>query len=276
MRLSPEQREQYELAGYVVADDAVEPGVLPALREAARRVKSKVRAESVHVFTHRAPGGEAWAIRGLFAPELGEPLFVEYLVSRPVLEYAHAFLGDALRLGGILLYTNPLAVDYSFGWHRDMETPDGTEAEELAALNRPLLGLRWHLALVADCCLMVVPGSHHRSRTARERECLVNRRHDAIPGQTVITLEPGQTVFWNGNLIHRGTMWRHVERFTLVGAWRRHRDDDPPEQTDPRLRWMLAEDVRPVLPESMRPYYDRWRALQLADQATARGQAFTS
>ena len=32
----------------------------------------------------------------------------------------------------------------------------------------------------------------------------------------------------------------------------------------PELRWMLREGVRDTFPESLRPYYDRWRELHAA------------
>lgn len=262
--LTNTQIEEYETQGYFVADDAVEPGMLPSLLAATRRAKARVRAGEVDLFTHRDAAGEPWAIRGLFAPEFDEPLFAEYLMSRPILEYVQPFLGSELRLGGVLIFTNPYGSDYGFGWHRDFgkEKRDGTEEEELAILNRPIVSLKWHLALVDDDCLMVVPGSHKRYRTAHERECLLNTRHDDIPGQTVISLKAGQSAFWSGNLIHRGVMRKDVERLTLAGSWRKHGAEDATEETDSRLKWMLAENVRGALPSSMLPAYDRWRALQ--------------
>ena len=81
-----EQAEQFETDGYFVADDAVEPGMFDELAAAARRVKHKVRSGQVDVYTHWATdeNSEPWAIRGLLAPEFDEPVFAEYLTSRPV------------------------------------------------------------------------------------------------------------------------------------------------------------------------------------------------
>ena len=57
-------------------------------------------------------------------------------------------------------------------------------------------------------------------------------------------------------------MKKDVERLTLAGSWRKHQPGDAMEDTDSRLRWMLAENIRSALPEAMVPAYDRWRALQ--------------
>ena len=56
---------------------------------------------------------EPWAIRGLLAPEFDEPVFAEYLASGPVMEHVHAFIGDDLTMGSILVFTNPHHADYS-------------------------------------------------------------------------------------------------------------------------------------------------------------------
>lgn len=262
--LTPELMEQYHTEGYFIVDDAVEPGMLEPLLAASRRVKEKVRSGAVDLFTHWAKPGEPWAIRGLFAPEFGEPIFMEYLMSRRIMGYVEPFLGKEMRLGGVLIFTNPHDADYGFGWHRDFgkEARDGTEEVELAVLNKPMGSIKWHLALVDDACLQLVPGSNRRYRTPYERECLLNTRHADIPRQKVVRVKAGQTCFWSGSTIHRGVMKKDVERMTVVGSWSKHREGDAPQETDPRLRWMLAENVRGFLPEAMRPMYDRWRALQ--------------
>ena len=63
--------------------------------------------------------------------------------------------------------------------------------------------------------------------------------------------------------MHRGVMKKDVERLTLAASWSKHSEDDEPEKVDKRLRWMLADNVRPALPEELHTPYDRWRGLQL-------------
>lgn len=258
-------RAQYETQGFFVADDAVDPAMMQPLLDATIRAKKKVRNGNVDLFTHRAPDGDPWAIRGLFAPEMGEPIFAEYLMSEPVMHYVRPFLGHELRLGGVLIFTNPYSADYGFGWHRDFGSNerDGSYEVEMEILNRPIKSFKWHLALVDDECLQIVPGSHRRYRTDHERKCLLETRHDDIPGQYAIPLKAGQTAFWSGNLIHRGVMKKDVERLTLAGSWNKHDPADKPSEADKRLKWMLADNVRGYLPKAMRPLYDRWRTLQL-------------
>ena len=262
-----EHKEQYEKQGFFIVDDAVAPEMMDPLLQATKRVKAKARSREVDLYTHRTPEGEPWAIRGLFAPEFGEPVFAEYLMSDPVMDYVKPFLGKELRLGGVTIFTTPDEVDWSGGWHRDFgkNERDGTPEVELEILNRPMTSLKWHLALVDDPHLQLVPGSHKRYRTDEERECLHNTRHADLSTQKVIELKAGQTIFWSGNTIHRGIYKTKPERLTLAGSWRKHTEGDAPEPVDERMKWQLADSVRDFLPEAMHPAYDRWRALQLED-----------
>ena len=137
-----QQAEQFETDGYFIADDAVAPNLFDELAAATRRVKHKVRSGQVDVYTHWATdeNTEPWAIRGLLAPEFDEPVFAEYLMSKPVMDYVHHFIGTDLTLGSILLFTNPHHADYSIGWHRDwgkLERDLDYDAE-MAILGKPL------------------------------------------------------------------------------------------------------------------------------------------
>src|SRR5204863_7034687 len=115
-----------------------------------------------------------------------------------------------------------------------------------------------------------------RYRTAHERECLHHSQHADISGQETIELKAGQTAFWSGHLIHRGIMKKNVERMTLSGMWQQYKEDDVPQQTDPRFKWLLAENLRGALPEAMRPLYDRWRRLQVKSERAVRWPAVSN
>ena len=149
--------------------------------------------------------------------------------------------------------------------HRDLgsQERDGTEAQELKILNKSQTGLRWHLALVDDACLQIVPGSHKRYRTEHERSCLLETRNEDIPGQYTIQLSAGEAVFWNGNSIHRGIYKRDYERLTISASWSKFIQGLSPSKVDSRLEWRLNSDVRANLPLELHQYYDRWYELQL-------------
>jgi ectoine hydroxylase-related dioxygenase (phytanoyl-CoA dioxygenase family) len=262
-----DQVDHYNSQGYMIVDDLADGEMLQRLLRASERAKAKVRAGEVDVYTHWATkdNKEPWAIRGILAPEFDETVFAEHMLSDSIMKYVHYFLGTELRLGSILIFTNPYHKDWGLGWHRDLgkQERDGSYDQEMTILNKPQFGMRWQLALVDDACLMLVPGSHRRYRTDHERECLINDGHADIPGQMAIDLKAGQAAIWNGNTIHRSVIKKDVERLTIAGSWSQNRDSDEPEETDVRFTWRLKDSVRAHLPQKMHIHYDRWRALQL-------------
>ncbi len=274
--LSQQQVGQYREDGYLITEDAVQPEMLEELTGAALRVVGRIRSGEVvddddGVDTNGS-GAEPAFVTGLMAPEFGEPVFAEYLGSEEVAACVRPFLGDELRLGWVHLCA--IAGDYKGNWHRDVGGQDRNAGyeEEMALLARHRKHLvKWHLALVDDPCLWIVPGSHRRFRTDREKECLMKGGQGELPGGLRIDLEKGQTIFWNGNTIHRGRKPEGMEeRSTLMGALIDHRSEyDDGEKGD--QRWLLAGNVRGSLPERTRRYYDNWRSLAEPRMAAAGG-----
>ena len=266
---TPLQVEQYREQGYFIVDDAVSPDMLAALDVGTRCAVEKVRSGAVVATAERistgGPGVEPRHVLGLIAPEFGEPVFAEYLLSEPVESYVRALVGGPLRLGWVGLIVLHGPTEYDTGWHRDFgqEERDGSREVELEILSRYRKNLvKWHLALVDDACLWLVPGSQRRYRTEQEREVLINNRKGDVPNAQQIVLQKGQTIFWNGNTIHRGRLPAGVnERLTLTGALVKH-EEDQREALDERFRWQLADNVRAGLPARMQSYYDRWRRVQ--------------
>lgn len=270
---SEAQIQQYNDQGYFIADDAVASDMLPMLTEATRRVGDKVRSGEVIDNTNQigtdGEGKNPVVIMGVMAPEFGEPIFAEYLASEPVERYVHPLLGEELRLGWVTVFAIQ-GSGYQCGWHRDFgaEERDGSYEVEMEILSRYRKNLlKWHTALVDDSCLWIVSGSQRRYCTEHEREVLItNKGVGNIPGAKQIMLKRGQTIFWNGNTIHRGIMPAGIEeRLTLCGCLVKHQADDSLEPLDERFRWRLADNVREALPEKIRLYYDRWKQLQIVD-----------
>lgn len=262
-----QQIQHYRDQGYFIADDAITSDMVIALKVALERCEQKIRCgdviddperirvngKSVHSFSH---------IRALLAPEFEEPVFAQYIASEPILRYVRLILGDQLRLG----WVSAFVVDnepYQVGWHRDIgkEERDGSYDVEMEILSRVRKNtLKWHVALIDDPCLWLVPGSHRRYRTAEEREFLVGGATGELSTGKQIVLKKGQTLFWVGNTIHRGVMpHRTNRRLTLTAALARYRHGDPVEELDERYRWMLANNVRASFTQKGQGFYDNWR-----------------
>ncbi|KAF7189979.1 hypothetical protein HII31_08801 [Pseudocercospora fuligena] len=106
--------------------------------------------------------------------------------------------------------------DWSLRWHRDDIGPDVSPEEELERLQEPMLHAQWNLALYEDQSLIVVPGSHERARTPMESGA--DPYEDDMPGQLAVKVYPGDIVFYNNNILHRGVYDSRTERMTLHGT----------------------------------------------------------
>ena len=262
-----QQVEQYRDQGYFIADDAVAPDMLVVLTAASERATARVRSgEIIDDPTGVRTGGEGddtTFLSGLMAPEFGEPVFAEYLGSELLARYLQPFIGDELRLGWVHLCTT--TGDYEIGWHRDTggNDRDGSYEVEMEILARHRSNfMKWHLALVDDPCLWIVPGSQRRYRSDAERDVLMNDPRGEIPGAQKIDLKRGETIFWNGNTIHRGLKPDGLpERRTLMGALIAHRTGYDANGEKGDHEWLMADNIRDSLPERTRRYYDNWREL---------------
>ncbi|KAI0477289.1 phytanoyl-dioxygenase family protein [Xylariaceae sp. FL0804] len=126
--------------------------------------------------------------------------------------------------------------DFDLEWHRDDVPRTATPAEEEARLHYcryfrprhrhgegdgeeagpPPAHAQWNLALFEDASLVVVPGSHRRARTKAEREAEPREAH--LPGELVVELGPGDVVFYDNNILHRGVYDAKKERMSLHGS----------------------------------------------------------
>ena len=147
-------------------------------------------------------------------------------VIKAVLELAPGAAGDdELVMELFNLLVSP-AKDFELVWHRDDVRPDVSIEEEARVLEEKAPGGRqlhaqYNIALFEDESLVVVPGSHRRVRTEVERSA--DPREGNMPGQMVVKLKPGDAVFYDSNILHRGVyrgvdVGRDAERMTLHGS----------------------------------------------------------
>lgn len=124
------------------------------------------------------------------------------------------------------LLVAPETKDFELRWHRDDISEHATAEEELSQLAAKAPGGRqshcqYNLALCPDASLIVVPGTHARARTQVEREA--DPYAAELPDQLVVQLQPGDAVFYNSNILHRGVYLGKSEggvetRLTLHGS----------------------------------------------------------
>jgi len=161
MRLSAEQLQEYQAAGFVVLDTMVPVGLLEPLRAAAARATARARAGGwAHgIRTAASPfppydqdaTADVWAVHLLVHPDMGEPAFLDWYGSDEVRSACAQLLGlqggdrvaatqpgacpaQQLQLQLVNMLINPERVAFGLPWHRDLVAASATDAEELTVL----------------------------------------------------------------------------------------------------------------------------------------------
>jgi len=141
--------------------------------------------------------------------------------------------------------------DFELCWHRDDVRPDVTPEDEEQQLKEKSpegkqLHAQYNIALFDDASLVVVPGSHRRIRTDEERNAAPFEPN--LPGQIVVEMKPGDAVFYNSNILHRG-VYRGIDTPTNLGRMTLHGSVG--------LAGHGRERARQVLQHAVGPWIDR-------------------
>ena len=182
------------------------------------------------------PGDNIWGVQHLLHPDMNvRDTFAELYFSDAILDVVKELVGlkndekadDKLVMELFNLLVSPSENrDFELAWHRDDIKPETNPEEEQRILqekspNGCQLHAQYNIALFDDASLIVVPGSHKRVRTPEERNA--DAYEPNMPGQLVVELKPGDTVFYNSNILHRGTYKgvdtsKELGRMTLHGS----------------------------------------------------------
>lgn len=169
---------------------------------------------------------DIWGVSSLLHPDLKElsTPYHDFYADKKLLAVVRDILQceeEQISMELLNMLINPLT-DFELDWHRDTIKPEVSPEEELEQLlTNPYAGTQFNLALTNDECLIVIPKSHNRIRTAEERKITLNpeTRKDHITGQIFVNLKPGDVVFYNSNILHGAKFKSANERITLHGSY---------------------------------------------------------
>jgi hypothetical protein len=259
--LDKAQLEQFYEDGYVIIP-GINESVYDRVKAAAERATAKARDgvwPDVRVVGGDGPR-DIWGVSNLLHPDLGEPAFADYLATDEVLETAGDLLPGPLRLSLTNMLVNPALRNHAIRWHRDTDEPGLSGEEELALLRKSMNHTQWNAAIHAESCLRIVPGSHTRNITDAERDILVNRPFEPMPGELKVHLQEGETVYYNALLLHKGDYPKDQRRLTLHAAIVLSCPDDMFGLHYDAVKFMEAPDFRSGLPAALHPLLDNWLA----------------
>ena len=182
----------------------------------------------------KPPKEGIWGIQHLLHSSMpGRNAFAEMYFSDTVLDVVKELVSlkdaessdDALVMELFNLLVSPTGKrDFELCWHRDDVRPDLDPAEEQRQLDEKSpqdrqLHAQYNIALYEDSSLVVVPGSHRRVRTQTEREA--DPYAAELPGQVTVTLNAGDGLFYDSNILHRG-VYKGIDAETETGRMTLH------------------------------------------------------
>jgi hypothetical protein len=214
---------QYEDEGYLIMREAFPPERVKALRLAVIGMIDRALAGQCELKwidrDKRLPARTGHMLH----PDKYDPAWAEWLAEDLVF-YIDALVGDTARHSLFGMLAGGGGQSYRQAWHRDVGKPGSPDEEEFlrrfhghfVQFNAPLVQ--------GDSFLQIVPASHLRASTDEElwtaKEGAKAETED-MPGAMVVEMEPGDIVFYNANLWHRGWNPAGKKRWTLHAAfWR--------------------------------------------------------
>ncbi|KAK7520936.1 phytanoyl-CoA dioxygenase family protein [Phyllosticta citriasiana] len=235
--------------GFVIIRSLLSPTKLASLRAATTSTIALARSGAwPHIrtvpkqfppwpSTPPSDGAGIWGVQHLLHPDLpGHDAYASAYFDAGVMGVARALLSGndadsdaALTDDDLVMELWNLLVgvtgrDFELRWHRDDVPASLDAAGEARALGLDERGnkhatpahAQWNLALYDDESLVVVPGSHRRPRTDEERAA--DPFAPDLSGMRHVRLGPGDVVFYDNNILHRGVYRKGVERATLHGS----------------------------------------------------------
>ncbi|KAE8453728.1 hypothetical protein EG329_009239 [Mollisiaceae sp. DMI_Dod_QoI] len=219
--------------GFVLIPSVLTPEQLSTLRSASAETISLARSGNwpyVRTLPKQFPpwtiepganpaAGGIWGVQFLMHPSLpNSSTFVKSYFSSGITDVVKELLECedeelVMELFNILIRPDR---DFELRWHRDDIPATASAEEELERLREPAWHAQWNMALYDDDSLIVVPGSHTRARTQVERNA--GPFEKGLPGEIKVRMKPGDVVFYNNNILHRGAYVSTKERMTLHGS----------------------------------------------------------
>ncbi|MSR83586.1 MAG: hypothetical protein EXS58_11800 [Candidatus Latescibacteria bacterium] len=217
--LTPAERSAFDEQGYLILRQVFSPQRVQALRGAVEGLMERALAGRCEVRWLDRERGIPDRISHLLHPDKFDPAYAEWL-DQDLAAHFEALVGPVRHsLFGMLAGGG--GQPYRQAWHRDLGKPgDPDEAGFLRRFHGRSVQFNAPL-LPGDHFLNIVPASHLRASTPAEIAAAAAGDQAQMPEALVVEVEPGDIVYYNANLWHRGWNPEGGMRWSLHCAyWR--------------------------------------------------------
>lgn len=144
--------------------------------------------------------------------------FFDLVACDEITALLDGMFGDGIYFHNTQLFFNPFENRRRPYWHRDLQyspVEDTDQAREQAKM----LSLHVRIPLLREQGVELVPGTHRRWDTAQESAVRFERdgfrNSDELPDAVLVTLEPGDVLVFDAQMLHRGNYAANPERKAL-------------------------------------------------------------
>lgn len=199
----------YNKNGYVILEDAIPPEKLSSVQQAYEDVISHA-LDRGHAERDGATGFmKQHRFQNPHHPDLARRELMEAFSAAPLMAFCHDLVGSRLAFFGVAAFTMQANYDYRGSWHRDSYAAWGKDSEKERSVreHRVWPCTQVLLALQADACFWMVPGSHNRPNTVEEEARFEDDRtswEETFPDAVQLKLKAGSAAPFDSRAIHRG------------------------------------------------------------------------
>ena len=216
--LNQKNLDSYREQGYVICREAFRRQRIQSLVEAVNHLIDRVLAGECEIRwidrVQRLPA----RIGHMLHPDKYDPAFAAWL-DEDLARQIEVLVGGPARHSLFGMLASGGGEPYKQAWHRDLgKSGEPDEVEflrrshgEFVQFNAPLLP--------GDRFLNILPASHLRASTAVEVQASKAGEEGNMPEGMVVELDPGDIVYYNANLWHRGWNPDGVNRWTVHAAF---------------------------------------------------------
>ena len=216
--MGPTETEALRRDGYVRLTGVFTPSRVEGLRRAVEDLVARARDGALPLRWLDQAAGVPDRVSHLMHPDKYDDAWGGW-VDEDVHPHLEALLGAPVRHSLFGMLASGAGKGYRLAWHRDLCTPGAPDEQDaLRRLDGELIQFNAPVADV-DTFLHVVPGSHRQASTPAQRAAQAAGVDGDMPGAVEVRLEPGDILYYNPNLWHRGWNPAGHLRWTLHAAY---------------------------------------------------------
>lgn len=217
-RIGADEDEAFHRDGFLLLQGVFDEERLLTLRAGVDSLIARARAGECELRWIDADAGIPDRISHMMHPGRYESAWGEW-VAEDVVDDMESLLRGPVRHSLFGMLASGGGRDYRMAWHRDLGKPGAADEQDYLRRHHGN-HVQFNAPIAAtDTYLHVVPGSHLRPSTTQEIAAARSGVDGEISAGIEVRLEPGDILYYDANLWHRGWNPEGRQRWTMHAAY---------------------------------------------------------